>query len=276
MLPTKPASASETVTYNFGAISNIYTTGNSTYTYNNNDGLGSISCTIVNIGGNNQDSATGGDLGGATLHKTGTGTLTLTAKNSYAAFIDAGTLYISSSDAAPQNGRLIFNGEGATLATATTLDISKYGTKQPLKGNSAYPICFSNATSEVHYWATALDSSNTAGLKKIGDGSLHLGAAPLHSALPITVEGGTLAINGSINAANVTLKPADPAAAASAGTVLFWAKTGSSGTPTLDSSLTALYRLKTTTDASLTINGTEYTGTAYSIEKRGGLLIIIR
>lgn len=276
MLPTKPTSASETVTYNFGAISNIYTTGNSTYTISNSgNGGGNISCTIVNIGGNNQDSATGGDLGGATLHKTGTGTLTLTAKKTYATFIDAGTLYISSSDSAPQDGRLIFNGEGATLATSTSFDISKYNSKQPLKGNSQYPICFSNATSEVHYWATPLDDSNTAGLRKIGDGALHLGEAPSYSALPITVEGGTLAINGSINAANVTLKPADPAAAARAGTVLFWAKTVSSGTPTLDSSLTALYRLKTTTDASLAIHGTECTGTAYSIEKRGGFVISI-
>ena len=209
------------------------------------------------------------------MHKKGTGKLEFSAKYPYAVFIDAGTLYIADSDSAPQDGRLIFNGDGATLATSTSLDISKYGTKQPLKGNATYPICFSNATSEVHYWATQLDSSNTAGLRKIGDGSLHLGAAPGYGSLPITVEGGTLAVNGSVNAANITLKPADPAAAASAGTVLFWAKTVSSGTPTLDSSLTALYRLKTTTDASLTINGTEYTGTAYSIEKRGGFVIMI-
>ena len=49
--------------------------------------------------------------------------------------------------------------------------------------------------------------------------------------------------------------------------MLFWAKTVSSGTPALDSDLTALYRLKTTTNAFLTINGKECTGTAYSIEK---------
>ena len=275
MLDVKPSSNSENVTYNFGAISNIYTSGNGTYTQSNSVNGGSFSCMIVNIGGNNADSATAGDLGYATPHKTGIGKLELSAKNAYSIFIDAGTLYIASSNAAPQSGRLIFNGDGATLATATDFDISQWKSgndyKQPLKGNKTYPICFSNATSEVHYWGTALHDSNTAGLKKIGDGSLHLGAAPSCSTLPITVEGGTLAIKGSINAANVTLKPADPAAAASAGTVLFWAETVSSGTPTLDldPSLTALYRLKTTTNASLTINGTAYPGTAYSIEKCG-------
>lgn len=267
MLGTKPSANDKIVEYHFGSISNLFTVGNGSYTTTDASfGNSVVSCMQLYIG-DDTDSSTAGYLDNATLHKVGSGTLTLSAQYPHSIYIDEGTLYLASSDAMPQGTRLWFNGEGATLATATNFDVSKVGSKQPLKGNTKYPICFSNGVDEVHTWATAIDSSNTAGFTKKGVGTLLLTASPNYSGTT-TVKGGTLAIANSFNAGSTVIAPDDPASAAADNKVLFFC-TSLTGAPSLASELKTGYKLVETADTTLTIGGTEYTGTAYSIAQNG-------
>ena len=132
-----------------------------------------------------------------TIVKRGTGTMTMldgtSAIGTYN--IAAGTLYVASKSGAPINGLTFSGGTLRVRSYEITEDEETYTYKadwSALIKNSSGPIAFDD--DGVDYtWETALASSNTGGLVKMGEGTLTLTAAPLYTG-DTYLDGGELKI----------------------------------------------------------------------------------
>ena len=148
-------------------------------------------------------------VAGTTLRKVGTGTMTFTDKAGNPDFyyyeMAAGTLKFDTGNVLTSQtggstyqdstftftGGAVAFGENAVNSEGAMIDISKY-----IK-NSTSAIVVDVAEEQELTWATALASSNTAGLTKKGAGTLILTAVPKYTG-KTTVEAGTLLIpNGT-------------------------------------------------------------------------------
>ena len=201
-------------TYYFGTL-------NGTVDNSNGTGNGYVNGCWAEVGALNVDCAFGGHYSrgyGSSgkpndphinhIRKVGTAKLTLTLSRPVGDIeIMGGTLVIGSQSSVPlyhtdaYQHYLKFLGDGATLAVSGTVtedEVTTFVDPSARIGYSTYPICFSNAVSEVHTWSTALAASNTGGLVKKGEGTLTLAAAPLYTG-ETYLEGGTLKIPTSAN-----------------------------------------------------------------------------
>ena len=170
---------------------------------------------VLEIGSCNEDcsaqvnmgASTGGHTGYSTIRKVGTGTFEfslLKSENGTPVIGDleiaAGTLKVVTNNVytqvLPNSGHYIsFKGTGATL------DLPE-GTDPSAKiRNSTSAIRVSEGNEDA-IWATALDSSNTGGLVKLGSGTLELTATPEYTGATI-VSAGTLVIPGGTTLDNL-------------------------------------------------------------------------
>jgi outer membrane autotransporter protein len=132
--------------------------------------------------------------GGGALAKTGAGTLTLSAANTYSGgtFVNQGTLLLANA-AALGSGTL-------AMAAGTTLDFAQgYTLNQPIK-LSGDPTINVNAGLTSTLAGAIGDGSSSGDLVKTGDGVLVLGAPNTYTGAT-TISGGTLALSGAGNIA---------------------------------------------------------------------------
>jgi autotransporter-associated beta strand protein len=164
--------------------------------------LGSKALTLGNtnlnttISGVIADGGASGGTGGS-LVKVGTGTLTLSAANTYTAGTTVtGGLINFNSASNFGTGAITLNGGGLQWATGTTTDVS--ARLAPLgSGGGTFDTNGNNVT-----LASAL--SGVGGVTKIGAGTLTLSAVDTYSGAT-TVNTGTLVVNGSIASSAVTV-----------------------------------------------------------------------
>ena len=193
-------------TFRFGSLNgSIYYASQSAYKYQTievghlgvDDGLGgqwfpdSYKNLVVD---SNQSDRTDNANRGHCLRKVGDGTLTFSGKYLRKYEINSGVLLITADDSfvwtkgeSTYRSRFTFGGGTLAFGDGVTGDPSSR------IAYSSLPICFSNATEEVHTWATALAASNVGGLTKKGEGTLTLSEKPLYTGLT-TVEAGTLVV----------------------------------------------------------------------------------
>jgi fibronectin-binding autotransporter adhesin len=146
----------------------------------------------LSVGANNQSTTFSGTithltgLTGGTLTKVGNGTLTLTGANGYngATFFNGGELCPDSQNAIP--GHITFGG-GALQYDTDGINTTDYSGNI---FNSSGPIAI-DTNSQLIYFRTTLDSSNTGGLTKLGAGTLFLTISNAYSGTT-TLSGGTL------------------------------------------------------------------------------------
>ncbi|MGC3992465.1 MAG: autotransporter-associated beta strand repeat-containing protein [Chthoniobacteraceae bacterium] len=135
-----------------------------------------------------------------TLTKVGTGTLTLSAANTYSAgsALNGGTVAISNAAALGSSGNIAFGG-GTLQYSGITTDFSSR-----IK-NSTSAISIDTNGQNVTF-ATALGSTNTGGLTKAGSGTLTITGKGTYSGNN-TVTVGTLAVTGTgkLGTGNVTV-----------------------------------------------------------------------
>lgn len=162
--------------------------------------------------------------GSGNLNQVGVGTTILTGGNSYTGLtsINKGTLSLGNSSALAGGGNITFGGGTLQYSAANSVDYSRKIV------NSASAVVIDTNNQNVTF-ASALDSSNTNGLTKVGAGTLTLAntssyggattitagtlqvgngvTGSLAASSPVTVSAGTLAINlgdGDTFANNVT------------------------------------------------------------------------
>ncbi|MEI7956988.1 MAG: autotransporter-associated beta strand repeat-containing protein, partial [Verrucomicrobiota bacterium] len=160
----------------------------------------------LTVGGNNQtctfDGVIGDGFGLTALAKVGTGTLTLTADNSYSGgtTIAAGALRVSGDSKlgiaadTPTAGNIVIQA-GATLAITEsfTLD-SNRGIAVGPSGAGTLDVA---PTKTLSYGGTIADNVGSGGFTKSGGGTLVLSGTSTYSGTT-TVEAGVLTVNGSI------------------------------------------------------------------------------
>jgi autotransporter-associated beta strand protein len=166
-------------TYNIGAIQ-----GGDTLDFGNN---------TISVGANNATTSFTGTLAGAggSLTKAGTGTLTLSASNTYdgTTTISAGTIQIDHANALGAGGNITFGGGGLKYGTGITQDLSSR-----IKNSSSAILVDTNGQSVT--WGNALGSTNSSGLTKNGTGTLTLSANNTYAGAT-TINTGTLEISGA-------------------------------------------------------------------------------
>jgi len=180
---------------------------------------------VLEIGALNKDMSLGGSFcysegqdskgnwrvrsSGNDIRKVGTGNLTLKANRVRNVFLANGVVTLAhGTNSVHQETRYTFeggtmaitgkttiydttdNGDGSITTNSVT---TAFADASSLIVDSTAPICFSNATEEVHTWSTALADTNVGGLTKKGAGTLTLTAVPLYTGLT-TVEEGTLVL----------------------------------------------------------------------------------
>ena len=169
---------------------------------------------VLEIGSLNEDcsaqvnmgASTGGHTGYSTIRKVGTGTFEfslLKSENGTPVIGDlevvGGTLKVvpgSYTQVLPNSGHYIsFKGAGATLDLPEGTDPSA----KIRNSTSAIRVSEGNANAT---WTTALDSSNTGGLVKLGSGTLELTAVPEYTGATI-VSAGTLVVPGGTTLDNL-------------------------------------------------------------------------
>ena len=157
----------------------------------------SVAMTLTGSGGNSTIDTTGGSIGlsgilsgTGGLTKVGTGTLSLAASNSYNGLtsINAGTLSLVNSAALAGNGSITFGGGTLQFTASNTLA----NASQII--NSASPIQVDTNGQSVTF-AGSLQGSNSAGLTKLGSGTLTLTGSNSYA-------GTTLVSNGTLLLAN--------------------------------------------------------------------------
>jgi len=180
---------------------------------------------VMEIGALNKDMSLGGSFcysegqdnkgnwrvrsSGNDIRKVGTGNLTLTANRVRNVFLADGVVTLAhGTNSVHRETRYTFeggtmaitgkttiydttdNGDGSITTNSVT---TAFADASSLIVDSTAPICFSNATEEVHTWSTALAASNVGGLTKKGEGTLALTEVPLYTGLT-TVEEGALVV----------------------------------------------------------------------------------
>jgi autotransporter-associated beta strand protein len=145
-----------------------------TLTYVNPLGLGSATRTIQVADGTSSSNVDGEFSGvlsgvGGGINKTGAGTLLLSANNSYSGetLLAAGTLALGHANALGTGGNISFSGGTLQYGANNTADYSG----RLVGSGSAVKI---DTNSQSVTYASALASSNTGGLEKIGSGTLVL------------------------------------------------------------------------------------------------------
>jgi autotransporter-associated beta strand protein len=164
-----------------------------TLTYVNPLGLGSATRTIQVADGtspSNVDGEFSGVLSGAGggINKTGTGTLLLSANNTYTGetLLAAGTLALGHANALGVGGNISFSGGTLQYGANNTTDYSSR-----LVGSGSVVKLDTNSQSVTY--ASALASSNSGGLEKIGSGTLILAGNNTYTG-GTTITAGTLQI----------------------------------------------------------------------------------
>ncbi|MBR1207141.1 autotransporter domain-containing protein [Bradyrhizobium sp. AUGA SZCCT0051] len=201
---------------NLGAASSALTFNGGTLQYT---GAGSLVLSptraiTLNSGGGTFDVANGGPFdilsissavgGSGGLTKIGIGTLVLNGTNTYggATIINAGTLEVGNGNAIPDTSAVTV-ASGATLGIANDETIgSLAGAGKVLSPIAAGQVILTSGAdnSSTTFSGTISNGASlnlTLGLTKIGTGTFTLSGANTYTG-PTTVNGGTLAVNGSI------------------------------------------------------------------------------
>jgi autotransporter-associated beta strand protein len=128
------------------------------------------------------------------LTKSGAGTLTLGAANTYSGvtYLDGGTLNVSNTNAIGGGGNITFQGGTLQYSSGNQTDYSG----KIVNSTGAISV---DTNGQSVTWATALPASNTGNLVKLGAGTLTLNAAESYGGSTI-VSSGTLLMgaNGSL------------------------------------------------------------------------------
>jgi autotransporter-associated beta strand protein len=143
----------------------------------------------LTIGGNNQNSIYTGALSGSgSITKVGTGTLTLGGSNSYTGgtTINSGELSLANSAAMPPTGNIVFAGGALQFTASNTADYSSQIT------SSTTPIAL-DTNGQLVTLNGGLAASNTAGLTKLGAGTLAMNGANSFGG-PLMINGGELSL----------------------------------------------------------------------------------
>ena len=204
------------------AVWNVYNSGNHSFVHNGATAyFGALNGTVYQLDSNNHAKPTleigalaghtstlGGTYSrtaadrrsseGAIIRKVGeTSTLIFSGTRTKQYQLNAGLFVLNgaadSDNITPVDG-IVFGGGTLSVASSNIVEnVVVFADPSSAIKNSTAPICFSNATAEVHTWATALAASNVGGLTKKGAGTLTLSAKPQYTG-PTTVEDGTLVV----------------------------------------------------------------------------------
>ena len=169
-------------------LGNTTTPSATTLTVGNSSNLSSTFAGVISDGSDTNAAAVGT---GTNLTKAGTGTLTLSGANTYTGVttIGAGTLVTANANALGTTGSIGFTGGNLQYGSGITTDYSAR------IANSTSAVSIDTNGNNVTY-ATALPSSNSGGLTKLGAGTLTLTAAELYTGTT-TINRGTLDLGGS-------------------------------------------------------------------------------
>ncbi len=173
-----------------GATLNFANTSAVTFTGN---GSRTLTLSGTSTGNNTLAAILGDGTGGATsLAKKGTGTWVLTGANTYTGntIVDGGVLSLANTNALGTSGTIAFSGGILQYSASNVVDYSAR-----IKGSTGTMIIDTNGQSLSY--ATALNSSNTGGLKKLGAGTLTLAGVNSYTGAT-EVSSGALAVNGSL------------------------------------------------------------------------------
>ena len=212
------ANAVENSTVAVNVAGGLTLAASSTYNVGGLSGSGNISLTAVDgsaatlsVGGNNQGTTYSGVLAGlGGLAKAGTGTLVLSASDTYSGgtLVGGGTLQLGNAAA------LGSTSGAAAVSSGADLDLHGYsigvgalagaGTIDNLSGSSTYTLTVGNGNAGGTFSGTIADTTGTIALTKTGSGMLVLAGTDTYTGAT-TINGGNLAVNGSLSSSSVSV-----------------------------------------------------------------------
>ena len=208
----------------------------------------------------------------AGLTKTGSGTLTLNASNTYTgtSTISAGTLQIGNANALGTSGNITFGGGALQYGSGITVDLSNR-----IKNSGSAILIDTNGQSVT--FASILDSSNSGGLTKTGSGTLTLNASNTYTGAT-TINAGTLSIatitNGGVAGALGNSTSVAGNLVLGGGTLQYTGSTGSTDRNfTLSNGTTSVIDVSSA-GTTLTISGTAATTTGGLTKNGSGTLLL--